>query len=61
LVPVQKELFSDFPGVVKSLGAWGGDFLLILSEMPKNEISSYFAKKGYQMLFSYGEIIFNEK
>jgi mevalonate kinase len=61
LVPVQKELFSDFPGVVKSLGAWGGDFLLILSEMPKNEISSYFTKKGYQMLFSYREIIFNEK
>lgn len=61
LVPIQKEYFSDFPGVVKSLGAWGGDFLMILSEMPKDEISSYFYKKGYQTLFSYREIIFNEK
>ena len=61
LVPIQKEYFSDFPGVVKSLGAWGGDFLMILSDMSKDEISSYFVKKGYQMLFSYREIIFNEK
>ena len=61
LVPIQKEYFSDFQGVIKSLGAWGGDFLMILSEIPKDEISSYFKKKGYQTLFPYREIIFNEK
>lgn len=26
--PVQKLLFGDYPGQVKSLGAWGGDFVL---------------------------------
>lgn len=60
-VPIQKEYFSDFHGVVKSLGAWGGDFLMILSEMTKDEISSYFNEKGYHLLFNYKEMIYNEK
>jgi mevalonate kinase len=59
-VPVQKRNFSDFPGVIKSLGAWGGDFLLVLSDMPRGKLSAYFAKKGYATLLSYREIIFFE-
>ena len=26
--PIKKRLFPDYPGSVKSLGAWGGDFIL---------------------------------
>ncbi len=26
--PIQERLFSDYKGVIKSLGAWGGDFVL---------------------------------
>lgn len=31
LLTVQEALFSDFDGVVKSLGAWGGDFILAIA------------------------------
>ena len=29
---IKKELFNDFHGEIKSLGAWGGDFILVSSE-----------------------------
>jgi mevalonate kinase len=51
---VKKTLFPDFRGSIKSLGAWGGDFVLVLSnENP----SDYFKKKGYEVIIPYQEII----
>ena len=51
---VKNKLFSDFDGVIKSLGAWGGDFVLVLSkENPKK----YFNDKGFETILSYKEII----
>ncbi|MFI0427602.1 MAG: GYDIA family GHMP kinase [Flavobacterium sp.] len=51
---VQEKLFSDFKGVVKSLGAWGGDFVMVLSkENPKD----YFLQKGYTTVLSYEEMV----
>lgn len=60
LTPIQEDYFTDFQGVVKSLGAWGGDFLMILTELPKSDIISYFKKKGFSTLFTYNELIFSE-
>lgn len=60
LIPVQKEYFSDFRGVIKSLGAWGGDFLMILTDLPKNDVLSYFSQRGYSTLFTYNELIFSK-
>ena len=60
LIPIQEEYFSDFLGVVKSLGAWGGDFLMILTELPQSDIRIYFKKKGFSTLFTYNELIFSE-
>lgn len=46
-------LFKDFPGVIKNLGAWGGDFALVTSrENPKD----YFQGKGFHTIFSYQQI-----
>jgi mevalonate kinase len=46
--------FSDFNGEVKSLGAWGGDFVMVISkENPKE----YFESKGYNTILSYKEMI----
>jgi mevalonate kinase len=51
---VKESLFSDFPGTIKSLGAWGGDFVMaILDENPKD----YFASKGYNTVIPYDEMI----
>jgi mevalonate kinase len=47
LIPVQKALFSDFDGQVKSLGAWGGDFVLVLSKLPRDEVKTYFDQRGF--------------
>ncbi len=51
---IQQQLFSDFNGVVKSLGAWGGDFVLAISE---ENPTGYFNAKGYTTILSYSEII----
>jgi len=51
---VKEALFPDFNGTVKSLGAWGGDFVLVISE---GNPSSYFISKGYETIISYHEMI----
>ena len=51
---VKNSIFSDFDGAIKSLGAWGGDFVLVISkENPK----SYFGAKGYETVIPYQEMI----
>jgi mevalonate kinase len=51
---VKKALFSDFNGQIKSLGAWGGDFILVLSE---ENPTSYFASKGFETIIKYNDMI----
>lgn len=51
---VKEALFPDFKGVIKSLGAWGGDFVLVVSaENP----SEYFTQKGFATIVSYNDMI----
>jgi mevalonate kinase len=51
---IKESLFSDFNGVVKSLGAWGGDFVMVISEVnPK----TYFNSKGFTTILTYDEMI----
>ncbi|MFT7335106.1 MAG: mevalonate kinase [Porticoccaceae bacterium] len=54
---VKEALFSDFEGEIKSLGAWGGDFILIVS--PINP-SAYFTTKGYNTILTYEEMILSQ-
>jgi len=49
--------FPDFPGTVKSLGAWGGDFVLVASDESPEMIEHYFAAKGFPTLRRYEEMI----
>ena len=51
---VKEQLFHDFKGVVKSLGAWGGDFVMVLS---KNNPTEYFRTKGYTTILTYEEMV----
>jgi mevalonate kinase len=59
LPDVKSLYFSDFEGAVKSLGAWGGDFVLMATTKPKEELRSYLFKKGFDTLFRYDELVFN--
>jgi hypothetical protein len=45
---VKESFFPDFNGTVKSLGAWGGDFVMVVS---KENPLLYFAEKGYDTIF----------
>lgn len=54
---VKDKLFSDFKGTIKSLGAWGGDFVMVRSDLKKRDLQSYFYEKGLTSIFSWKEII----
>ncbi len=52
--PIKVRMFQDFKGSIKSLGAWGGDFVLVTSlENPSN----YFKMKGYETVIGYSDLI----
>ena len=51
---VKESLFPDFEGTIKSLGAWGGDFVLAIS---KENPSPYFISKGFETIIPYIEMI----
>ena len=57
LQKVKDLYFSDFPGTVKSLGAWGGDFILVASDESPEMITTYFQQKGFSTLLSYKDMI----
>ena len=54
MTTIQNKLFKDYQGVVKSLGAWGGDFVLAASS---TEGPEYFSSRGYETVLPYEEII----
>ena len=55
--PIKKRLFSDFTGDVKSLGAWGGDFMMVTCREEKDFAEKYFKSKGLPIIFSYDDIV----
>ncbi len=50
---IKSSLFSDFSGSIKSLGAWGGDFVLATGEASK----TYFPSKGFHTVLSWSEMV----
>lgn len=58
---IQEECFQDFNGIIKSLGAWGGDFIMAISNTDEKELKHYFNQKGLNVVFSYDELILRRK
>jgi mevalonate kinase len=56
-IPVKEQLFSDFDGAIKSLGAWGGDFYLISTAQPFSGVKKYFDNRGLTTIFRWNELI----
>ena len=54
IVPLQQQLFQDFPGAIKSLGAWGGDFILVTGTQ---ETPDYFIERGFETVIAYRDMI----
>ena len=51
---IQQRLFPDYEGQIKSLGAWGGDFILATGDTTTTD---YFILKGYQTVIPYSSMI----
>jgi mevalonate kinase len=49
--------FADYWGEIKSLGGWGGDFVLATSTKTEEETKAYFNEKGYETVLAYSELI----
>lgn len=52
--PVQERLFADYFGQLKSLGAWGGDFVLATGN---SDTPNYFKAKGYETVIPFNKMI----
>jgi len=50
--PVQERLFPDFTGGIKSLGAWGGDFIWVAGP----DAPHYFRQRGYTTVLPFAEL-----
>lgn len=51
---IKEAFFDDYKGVIKSLGAWGGDFVLAIS---KENPSGYFKERGFDTVIRYDDMI----
>ncbi len=55
---VQATYFEDYKyGVIKSLGAWGGDFIMATSIASTEETTTYFKAKGFTTILKFSELI----
>ena len=52
--PIQEYLFSDYFGQTKSLGAWGGDFILATGN---ESTPNYFKQKGFETVIPYSDMV----
>lgn len=55
---IKDTLFMDFPGEIKSMGAWGGDFVLVTWEDSQNALQNYMKDKGLTTIFKFDELMY---
>ncbi len=53
----QESQFRGFPGYVKPLGAWGGDFVMIVWKEGRDKLKEALKQKGVDTIFSWDELI----
>ncbi|WGK65370.1 GYDIA family GHMP kinase [Croceiramulus getboli] len=54
LPPIKEKRFKDFRGSIKSLGGWGGDFVLATDP---GDAEAYFRDKGYPTICAFSDMI----
>ncbi len=54
---IRMELFKDFDGEIKSLGAWGGDFVMAYSINGLEYSKNYFSSRKFDVIFQWDEIV----
>ncbi|SCY44518.1 Mevalonate kinase [Nonlabens sp. Hel1_33_55] len=52
--PVKKAQFPEYVGAIKSLGGWGGDYVMVTGD----EIAQqYFVGKGFTQIYSWNDVV----
>lgn len=54
---LRETVFSDLPGEVKSLGAWGGDFCMLTWRDDPGLLPAYLKSKDLQIWFNFNDIV----
>ena len=54
LKTVKEQYFSDYGGLVKSLGAWGGDFVMASKF---GDYKTYFSERNFNRIFEWNELV----
>lgn len=54
---LHSSVFADFDGYFKNLGAWGGDFALVVSKNKPAYIEAYLKEKQFDVFFPYDKVI----
>ncbi len=54
LPTIKEKIFSDYPKTIKSLGAWGGDFVLVTGDASDMD---YFKKKRFETIIPFREMV----
>lgn len=49
--------FTNYWGEIKSLGAWGGDFVLVTSNKSLKETTTYFAEQGFEICLPFSTLV----
>lgn len=55
---IKRLLFAEYPSAIKSLGAWGGDFILVTGD---ETAMAYFKDRGYSTIIPFSEMILQKK
>ena len=53
---IQSQYFTDFKGTMKSLGAWGGDFCMVVTGENELYVKEYFEQKGLRTVLSFEQL-----
>jgi mevalonate kinase len=53
---IKESSFPDYPYVIKSMGAWGGDFVLVTGK-DLSQVKKYFATKGLDTVIPYKDMV----
>ena len=56
---VSKTRFPGLQGSVKSLGAWGGDFVMLASEQDQEALYNYLDGLGLTTRFRYKDLVYD--
>lgn len=57
LTRIKDQLFPEYTGEVKSLGAWGGDMVLVSLKSSFSDAENYFKSKGFDKLIPYKDLV----